>query len=139
MLALWREWRVDGILREAYERGILLAGLSAGAICWFEEGVTDSVTGQLGAIQALGLLPGSHCPHYDGEAERRPGYHALLLSGEIGGGIAADDGVALHYRDEKLHRIVSSRSAAQAYRVEIQDRTVNEAVLDTEFLGAFDR
>ncbi|OWR29899.1 peptidase E [Saccharibacillus sp. O23] len=138
MLALWREWGMDEMLREAYERGVVLAGLSAGAICWFEEGVTDSVTGQLGAIRALGLLPGSHCPHYDGEAERRPGYRGLLQSGEIGDGIAADDGVALHYRDGKLHRIVSSRPAAQAYRVELKDGTVQETVLDTEFLGAVD-
>ncbi len=138
MLALWQEWGIDGLLREAYERGAILAGLSAGAICWFEEGVTDSVTGQLGAIRALGLLPGSHCPHYDGEAERRPGYHALLRSGEIGTGIAADDGVALHYRDGELQRIVSSRPNAAAYRVEPNSGAVQETKLQAEFLGGRD-
>ncbi|OWA33448.1 peptidase E [Saccharibacillus sp. O16] len=135
MLAIWREWGVDRILRKAYERGIILTGLSAGSICWFEEGVTDSVTGQLGAIQALGLLPGSHCPHYDAEAERRLGYHALLQSGEIGAGIAADDGAALHYQDGELHRIVSSRPNVGAYEVGLQGGIVKETKRPAEYLG----
>ena len=72
MLALWREWGLDVILRKAWEQGVVLAGLSAGAICWFEQGVTDSIPGDLTALPCLGLLAGSCCPHYDGEAERRP-------------------------------------------------------------------
>jgi len=71
MICLWREWGADEVLREAYEAGILLCGVSAGAICWFEQGVTDSVW-PLGVLPCLGLLPGSCCPHYDSEAERRP-------------------------------------------------------------------
>ncbi|NGZ76993.1 Type 1 glutamine amidotransferase-like domain-containing protein [Saccharibacillus alkalitolerans] len=132
MLALWREWGLNDILREAYERGIVLAGLSAGSICWFEEGVTDSVTGRLGGIRGLGILSGSHCPHYDGEEERRPAYHALLRSGEVGAGIAADDGAALHYRDGKLYRVATSRPRAGAYRVEALDGEVSETALEIE-------
>lgn len=135
MLALWREWGMDDILRKAYDRGIVLAGLSAGSICWFEQGVTDSVTGHLGPIQGLGLIPGSHCPHYDGEEERRPAYHALLKVGKLAPGIAAEDGVALHYRDGELHDVVSSRPKTQAYRVEVVNGRIEEHKLEPVFLG----
>ncbi|MCG8366315.1 MAG: peptidase E [Pseudanabaenales cyanobacterium] len=97
LLALWREWEIDQILREAWEAGIVLAGLSAGSICWFEEGMTDSVPGSLNPLRCLGFLKGSHCPHYDGEAERRPAYQRLLSEGLISEGYAADDGVGLHF------------------------------------------
>ncbi|GGO08204.1 peptidase E [Saccharibacillus kuerlensis] len=135
MLALWREWGLDRILRRAYEKGIILAGLSAGSICWFEQGVTDSVTGQLGVIEALGLLPGSHCPHYDGEAERRPAYREMLEKGEIESGIAADDGAALHYREGELYQVVSSREQAAAYQVINRSGNVCEDKLESVFLG----
>ncbi|MGH2344977.1 MAG: Type 1 glutamine amidotransferase-like domain-containing protein, partial [Chloroflexota bacterium] len=65
MLALWREWGLDRVLREAWQNGVVLCGISAGAICWFEQGVTDSIPGSLTPLQCLGLLPGSACPHYD--------------------------------------------------------------------------
>lgn len=77
MLAVWRDWGVPEILREAWESGIVLTGVSAGAICWFEQGVTDSWAGGLRPIDGLGFLPGSCCPHYDGEADRRPSYHVF--------------------------------------------------------------
>ncbi len=82
---------IDLILREAWENGIMLAGLSAGAICWYEEGLTDSA-GDLRELRALGFLPGSFCPHYDGEAERRPVYHRLISEKKLSEGYAADDG-----------------------------------------------
>lgn len=135
MLALWREWGMDDILRKAYDRGIVLAGLSAGSICWFEQGVTDSVTGHLGPIQGLGLITGSHCPHYDGEEDRRPAYHELLQSGKLASGVAADDGVALHYHDGELYEVVSSRPKAQAYRVEAVNGRIEEHKLEPAFLG----
>ena len=97
LLALWGEWEIDQILREAWEAGIVLAGLSTGSICWFEEGVTNSVPGSLNPLRCLGFLKGSHCPHYDGEAERRPAYQRLLSEGLISEGYAADDGVGLHF------------------------------------------
>jgi dipeptidase E len=125
MLALWREWKLDAIIRDAYLGGMVLAGLSAGSICWFEEGLTDSIPGPLTAMRCLGLLRGSNCPHYDGEPERRPAYHRLVAAGELSSGIAADDSVALHYIDESLHAIVSSKANVRAYRV---DRTGDEAV-----------
>jgi peptidase E len=135
LLGLWKEWQLDRIFREAWHQGIILCGLSAGSICWFEEGVTDSITGKLTRLKSLGFLPGSNCPHYDGETERRPAYHQLLLEGSIGNGYAADDGVALHFQDTQLHKIVSSRPQAKAYRLEKINGAIEETVLNTEFLG----
>lgn len=93
MLALWREWRVDQALRSAWERGVVLAGLSAGAICWFDQGLTDSIPGPLQPLPCLGLLKGSCTPHYDGEAGRRPALHRLIAEGAMMPGWALEDGV----------------------------------------------
>ena len=136
LLALWREWGLDRILRTAWERGIVLAGVSAGGICWFEEGITDSVPGELRPIRALGLLPGSFCPHYDGEAGRRPAFHRLLAEGRLGAGWAADDGAGLLFEGTRLARVVSSRPAAMAHRLEALNGRVVETPLPAEFLGS---
>ena len=135
LLALWKEWNLDKILKKAYGQGIILAGISAGSICWFEEGVTDSYGDGLEPIQCLGFLKGSHCPHYDGESERRPAYHQLIAAGKIQSGIAADDGVAIHFKEQGICTIVSSRPNAKAYRV-AYDKKIVETELQTEFLGA---
>lgn len=126
MLAVWREWGLPELLREAWTSGIVLAGVSAGAICWFEQGVTDAFADQLRGLPCLGFLPGSCCPHYDGEAERRPTYHELLRRGEIAPGIAIDDGVGVHFLDTEMHQVVSSQQGATAYRVSLRDREVRE-------------
>ncbi len=118
MLAVWRHWGFDAVVREAWQRGILLCGSSAGSLCWFEQGLTDSVAGDLTPMQGLGLLPGSNCPHYDGEAERRPAYRRLVGDGTLVPGFACDDGAGLHFVGETLARVVSSRPNARAYRVE---------------------
>jgi dipeptidase E len=132
MLAVWKEWGLPDILREAWESGIVLAGRSAGAICWFEQGVTDSVADQLLPLDCLGFLSGSCCPHYDGEAERRPSYHRLLLSGSISPGFAIDDGVAVHFRGTELHQIVTPRENAAAYHVHVADGIVREDLIPVE-------
>jgi dipeptidase E len=130
MLAVWRDWGLEPLLRQAYERGVLLCGSSAGSICWFAEGVTDSVAGDLQPMEGLGLLPGSNCPHYDGEKERRPAYHRLVREGGIGPGLACDDGAGLHFVDGKLHAIVSARPGARAYRVTCENGAACETPLD---------
>lgn len=136
MLAIWRLHGVDAILREAWEGGIVLAGLSAGSLCWFECGVTDSFGPDLAPLNdGLGFLPGSHCPHYDGEALRRPGYQGLVADG-LAGGYAADDGAALHFVGTELAEVVTSRPAAGAYRVEAVDGRVVETRLPGRYLGA---
>jgi peptidase E len=114
MLAVWRDWGLDVHLRTAWEQGIVLGGSSAGSICWFEQGLTDSIAGPLVRLDCLGLLAGSNCPHYDSEAQRRPTFRTLV-DGRISDGVAADDGAALH-TDGKLHRAISSAGRARAWR-----------------------
>jgi dipeptidase E len=129
-LAVWRAHGFDEILREAWQRGILLTGWSAGMICWFEHGVTDSFGPGLAPMECLGLLPGSACPHYDGEERRRPVYTRLVAEG-VAPGVAADDDVALHYVGTDLQEVVSSRRGAAAYRVGPD----GERQLETRLLG----
>ncbi len=122
-LAIWRVHGFDRILREAWERGILLCGWSAGMICWFEASVTDSFGPQLeGMRDGLGFLPGSACPHYDGEELRRPVYQELVANG-FPPGYAADDGAALHFIDTELLEVVAVTQTATAYRVETHGET----------------
>ena len=136
LLAIWREWGLDRLLAREWRRGKIFAGLSAGSLCWFESGVSDSFGPKLAPVFALGWIRGSHCPHYDGEAERRPTYHRLVGSGKIAGGYAADDGAALHFVGHRLHRVVSSRPNAKAYRVSKSGKGVVERALDVQYLGA---
>jgi dipeptidase E len=96
MIALWKEWELDRILQQAYDNGIVLAGISAGANCWFEQCSTDSWPGSLNVIPCLGIIQGSFCPHYDGEPGRRPTLHRFITEGRIKPGYAADDGAAAH-------------------------------------------
>ncbi|WP_335871484.1 Type 1 glutamine amidotransferase-like domain-containing protein [Bacillus sp. 2205SS5-2] len=135
LLVLWKEWGLDKILKKAWDIGIILAGISAGSICWFEQGVTDSYGDDLEPLQCLGFLMGSNCPHFDGESQRRPVYHSLIKSNKISGGFAADDGVALHFFDQELTKSVSSRPSAKAYQLTRIEGSVAEEVLQTEYLG----
>ena len=122
-------------MRAAYERGIVLGGISAGMICWFEYGITDSVPGTLSPLPCLGWLPGSACPHYDGEAERRPAFHRLLGEGRIPPGYAADDGAALHFIDDELAHVVASRPTANAYRLTVAHGAAIETALPARLIA----
>jgi dipeptidase E len=115
-LAIWQTHGFDAVLREAWEAGIVLTGWSAGMICWFERAITDSFGPQLAPMECLGFLPGSACPHYNGEERRRPVYTALVATG-FAPGVAADDDVALHFVGEELREVVTSREGATAYLV----------------------
>lgn len=136
LLVLWREWGLDRMLRRAWHGGAVLCGLSAGSLCWFQSGVSDSFGPALQPVRALGFLPGSHCPHYDGEPARRPAYHAMSERGVLPAGYAADDGAALHFMGRTLERVVSSRPHARAYRVARVRGRVVERELAVEYLGA---
>jgi peptidase E len=119
MVAVWRVHGLDDILRQAWAAGIVLAGVSAGALCWFSGGTTDSFGPQLRPFTGgLGFLPGSYCPHYSGEPTRRPAYQALVADGTLPAGIACDDGAAAHFADGELAAIVAERPGAAGYRVE---------------------
>jgi peptidase E len=134
MLAVWREWGLPEVLREAYDSGIVLGGQSAGAICWFEQGVTDSWADRLRPLNCMGFLPGSCCPHYDGEVERRPAFHALVQSGQLKAGYAIEDTVAAHFKDGRLERVVSKNATARAYRVSLDGAAIRETPLDVTLL-----
>ena len=129
MLAVWREWQIPELLRRAWRAGTVLAGVSAGAICWFDRGITDSWAGRLRPLPCLGFLPGTCCPHYDGEAERRPAVHRLVSRQTVGNVLALDDGAAAHFIGRKLARIVTSRPTAGAYRVQRTGRQTVEIPL----------
>jgi dipeptidase E len=132
LLAIWRVHGLDELLREAWRRGIVLAGLSAGAMCWFEGGVTTS-SGRPEPTPGLGLLPGSLTVHADSEPARRPVFHEAVRRGELPPGYAADDGVGLLFRGTRLERAVSSRPDARAHRVE----AVGDEIVETPLLLAY--
>jgi peptidase E len=137
MLAVWRVHGIDEILRKAWHAGIVLAGSSAGGICWFEGGTTDSFGPRLRPFtEGLAMLPGSYCPHYDSEAERRPLYRRLVADGTLSGGLACDDGAGAHFVDDDLAELVADRREARAYRVEPDGNGgTAETPLQTRFLG----
>jgi peptidase E len=118
MLAIWRLHGVEAALRNAYRDGTILTGWSAGCICWFEAGITDSFTPDLGPLHdGLKLLAGSACPHYDSQERRRPVYAREVAAG-LPAGIALDDGVAARYEDERLVEVVSGKPTGRAFRVD---------------------
>lgn len=119
MLAVWREWGLDKVLRKAWESGVLLGGMSAGAICWFEYGATDSLRGpgRSSALACLGFLPGSCSPHFDGEPHRRADFRRLIADREVPPGIGIDDGAAVVFSGSSIAEVVSNRNSATAYRV----------------------
>ena len=133
MLAIWRVYGVDQLLREALDSGVVLAGSSAGGLCWFESGVTDSFGPQLDQMDYLGFVSGSFCPHYDDEELRRPRYHELMRDG-LAPGYAADAGVGLHFVDSELREVVACEEGSKAYRVELRDGDVVETPIEARTL-----
>ena len=135
LLAIWVAHGLDAVLREAWQRGIVLAGLSAGAMCWFVGGVTKSF-GPPEAIAGLGLVSGSLSVHADGEPERLPVYLEAVRTGELPGGWAADDGVGLVFEGTELTRVASARPGAGAVRVDAVGGELVRRRLEPELLGA---
>ena len=134
LLAVWRAHGLDSVLREAWEAGVVLCGLSAGGLCWFAGGSTDSFGNGLAPLRdGLGLLPGSFCPHYDSEAERLASFQRFVADG-LPSGYAADDGAGLYFIGEKMTEAVASRPTARAYRVERGQEGVTETALPTRLL-----
>lgn len=123
MLAIWRVHGLDVVMREAWESGVVLAGTSAGSLCWFDGGTTDSFGPDLQPItDCLGFIPGSHAPHYDSEERRRPLYQRLVREGVIGPGWGVDEGVGLVFEGTELREVVSASDGA-AWRVERDGET----------------
>jgi dipeptidase E len=133
LLGVWRAHGIDEILREAWEAGVVLCGLSAGSLCWF----TEAVTGFHGAprrVEGLGLLPFSNCVHYEPGSERLSAYRDFIRAG-MRSGYAAEDGAALHFVGAELSRVVASRPAARGYRLDALGERVVEMPIATTYLG----
>lgn len=130
MLAIWKAQGIDQILKTAWERGIILSGGSAGSLCWFEHGTTDSRPQKVTTVNCLGFLKGSHCPHYDSEPTRRPLYHSYIKSGEFKAGYACDDYAAILFHDENVERVVSLKDTSNAYYVYLENNNVIEKKLE---------
>jgi peptidase E len=132
MLGVWREWALDSLIRDAWESGTVIAGFSAGAICWFQEALSDSWADRLAVVVGLGFLPGSCCPHFSNEPDRRPTYHRLLLAGAISSGLGIDDDCAVHFCDASPSRVVKATAAANAYTVSVGGGSIFETPLESE-------
>ena len=130
--AIWKAQGIDVVLREAWDRGIVLGGASAGSLCWFEEGTTDSRPKELSTVQCLGFLKGSHSPHYDAEPGRRPLYQKLIASGEMKPGYACDNDAGIYFEDNEVKRVVHTRPAAKVYHVSRAGNRAVEKVLEPE-------
>lgn len=135
LLAVWRVHGLDEILREAWENGVVLGGVSAGSICWHTGGTTDSFGVELRPVtNGLGFLPFSNGVHYDSEERRRPLFQRLIADGILGEGYATDDGVAIHYTGHKLHKVIADTANKYAYHVMKTDGGVEETRLEAELL-----
>ena len=126
MLGVWKQWGLDKILRQAYNKGTVMSGVSAGAICWFEKGITDSWENSLNVMDCLSFVEGACCPHYDEEIERRPSLHKLILSKTINSCHAIDGGCALHLIDGKPFKSIAFARRKNSYFVKLQKKKVQE-------------
>ena len=132
--AIWKAQGIDVVLREAWDRGIVLGGASAGSLCWFEEGTTDSRPQRLTKVECLGFLTGSHSPHYDGEEQRRPTYVNMILSGEMKPGYACDNDAGIYFVDNEIERVVRTREDAKVYYVSAVAGSIVERELASEMI-----
>jgi len=133
--AIWRAQGIDVLLRQAWDQGIVLGGASAGSLCWFEEGTTDSRPKELTTVKCLGFLRGSHSPHYDGEPQRRPTYQRMIASGEMKPGYACDNDAGIYFEDNEVKRVVATRAGAKAYYVSMVGGAVVERTLEPEMIA----
>lgn len=129
MLAIWKAQGMDMALRKAWENGVLLGGGSAGSLCWFEQGTTDSRPGKLTTVEGLGLISGSHCPHYHAESQRKPLYWEKIKSGEYKPGYACDDRAGIYFEDGQVKQVVSLDEGNNAYFVTLEGGEVQETML----------
>ena len=127
MLAVWKDWGLEKILKQAYDAGTIMCGVSAGAICWFEYGITDSWEDELKIINCLGFVQGSCCPHYDEEPQRKPSLNKFLYGGDIENCNAIDGGCALHMKDGVVYKSIVFAKKKNAYLVSIDDEEIIES------------
>ena len=131
MLAVWKDWGLDLLLKEAYEKGVIMSGVSAGAICWFDQGITDSWAEDLKVMDCLGFIEGACCPHYDEEPQRKPSLNKFITEKVLKSCYAVDGGCALHIEDEKEFKSVVFSKNKNSFLVEMKDNKVTEKPYST--------
>ncbi len=134
MMAVWQAQGIDTILKKAYEKGIVMAGGSAGSLAWFESGTTDSRPKELSIVNCLGFLPYSHSPHYSSEKSRRPAYHKNILNGDLGPGYAIDNNCGIVFRNGKVDHVVQTDQKYNAYFVHIVNGQIVEDKLEAKII-----
>ena len=134
MLGVWKEWNFDFLLKQAYKKGKVLCGVSAGAICWFEQGVTDSWMSNLNVLNCLGFLEGMACPHYQEEPDRRPSLHNFLKKNKIKSGFAIDGGAAVHFFDGNYKDSLQFYKNSKVYQVSNDNGSIKEHVMKMKIL-----
>lgn len=135
-LSVWREWRLDAVLREALQAGVILSGMSAGAMCWFEHGLTDSFWGaELQPLRCLGFIRGSCGVHYSSDPQRRRALHAAIKAGKVSRALAIDDYAAVLLVEGEVETVLSWSAGATAYRVALGDQGVDEIAYDARELA----
>ncbi len=134
MLSVWREWKLDKLLSKAYKNGKILSGVSAGAICWFEQGITDSWASNLNAMECLNFVNGMACPHYQEEKDRRPSVHQLLKNGKAISGYAIDGGAAVHFKKGEYFKSLQFYPDSFVYKVSCNNGIVKERKFEVEIL-----
>lgn len=134
MIAIWKAQGIDTVLRKAYDKGIILAGGSAGSLCWFTGGYSDSRPKQLSIVNGLAFLNFSHCPHYHSEASRKPLYHQAILDHKLIEGYACDDMAGLLFINGKVKKSVSMNPANNNYFISIENGKIKEELLPAEII-----
>ena len=129
MLAVWKDWGLDLLLKEAYEDGVIMCGVSAGAICWFEKGITDSWADDLAVMDCLGFVDGVCCPHYDEEAARKPSLSSFIENKEMKNCYAIEGGCALHIKNDEVHKAISFRGKKKSFLVKYECGEIIENIL----------
>tara|TARA_B100001113_G_C20969876_1_gene561304 strand:- start:17 stop:712 length:696 start_codon:yes stop_codon:yes gene_type:complete len=129
MLAVWRDWGLDLILNEAYESGTIMSGVSAGAICWFEKGITDSWSNKLNLLDCLSFTEGACCPHYDEEADRKPALTEFIMNDNIDECFAIEGGCALHIKNDVVYKAVSFKQDKNSLVVKKENNKITESIL----------
>jgi dipeptidase E len=133
--AIWKAQGIDVVLRKAWDQGIVLGGASAGSLCWFEEGTTDSRPKELTTVQCLGFIKGSHSPHYDAEPGRRPLYQKLIASGQMKPGYACDNDAGIYFEDNTVKRVVATRKGPKVYYVSVSGGQAVEKPFEPEIIS----
>jgi len=135
MLAIWKAQGIDTALKKAYENGVVMGGGSAGSLCWFNGGTTDSRPAELSIVEGMAFMNKSHCPHYNSETSRRPLYHQNILSGKLSNGYACDDRSAIHFVNMEVHASVSLDADNNSYYVYEQEGKIVEERISRQILS----